>query len=356
MTGRNRNRPAIMKEADEESQLWSEVKNSGSRIDQLVAEHNEKWKRMAEIKQLLDIQFSRDEEPSEDLEDELMKLTRENVKICDELVAAIEGDSEQDTNSLLGALNLLSALRASSEAESHTPAPRSLSTAKSGRNAKRKGGDASSVVSDDRESAAADSPAAPSPKVHIPVPSRLKVNTNASSRAGSVGAGREASVKIEEGTESGVDAKPSHSDRPKFQVGTEVLYRKKGVGKVDPNDGEGMLCQVTSVIGEGKQRRYEIRDADAEAVDPQPYRASLQQMTPIPALGTVLPELKPKTHVLALYPGTTTFYKAEVVTGSKKDGEGPPEGHVRLRFEGEDELEPDKDVERRYVLSEWTGK
>ena len=37
-----------------------------------------------------------------------------------------------------------------------------------------------------------------------------------------------------------------------------------------------MLCQVTSVIGEGKQRRYEIRDADAEAVDAQPYRASLQ--------------------------------------------------------------------------------
>lgn len=118
-----------------------------------------------------------------------------------------------------------------------------------------------------------------------------------------------------------------------------------------------MLCQVTSVIGEGKQRRYEIRDADAEAVDAQPYRASLQQMTPIPPLATTLPELKPKTNVLALYPGTTTFYKAEVVGGKRKDGsEGPPTGHVRLRFEGEDDMEPDKDVERRYVLSEWTGK
>jgi hypothetical protein len=37
MAGRNRNRPALMKEeADEERQLWSEVKNSGNRIDQLV--------------------------------------------------------------------------------------------------------------------------------------------------------------------------------------------------------------------------------------------------------------------------------------------------------------------------------
>jgi hypothetical protein len=135
-----------------------------------------------------------------------MELTRENVKLCDELVAAIGGDSEQDTNSLLGALNLLSALRASSEAESQTPAPRAASVAKSGRNTKRKG-DTASVMSDDRDSAAADSPAAPSPKVHIPVPSRLKVNTNASSRAASVGAGREASVKIEDGAESGIDAK-----------------------------------------------------------------------------------------------------------------------------------------------------
>ena len=147
-------------------------------------------------------------------------------------------------------------------------------------------------------------------------------------------------------------------DRPRFQVGTEVLYRKKGMNKaVDPNEGEGMLCQVTSVIGEGKQRRYEIRDADAEAVDAQPYRASLQQMTPIPPLGTVLPELKPKTNVLALYPSTTTFYKAEVVTSKRKEGvEGLQTGYVRLRFEGEDDMEPDKDVERRYVLSEWTGK
>jgi SAGA-associated factor 29 len=80
-------------------------------------------------------------------------------------------------------------------------------------------------------------------------------------------------------------------------------------------------------------------------------------MTPIPAVGSALPDLKPKTNVLALYPGTTTFYKAEVVVGKKKEGDGgPPLGYVRLRFEGEDEAEPDKDVERRYVLSEWTGK
>jgi hypothetical protein len=232
-----------VKEADEEQQLWIDVKSSGNRIDGLVVgsrSHKLDLQVDANVLNRLSIMrngvacrrssnystynivrqlywtigsrsrtnksIARDEDPSEQLEDELMRLTRENVKICDELVAALEGDSEGDTTSLLGALSLLSALRASSETDAATPVSRIASNGKSGRNNKRKG-DNSSVVSDDRESAAAESPAAPSPKVHIPVPSRLKVNTNASSRAGSVGAGREASVKIEEGTESGVDAK-----------------------------------------------------------------------------------------------------------------------------------------------------
>jgi SAGA-associated factor 29 len=135
-----------------------------------------------------------------------MSLTRENVKLCEEIVAALEGESEQDVNSLIGALNLLSALRASSEAENATPAPRNaVSSGKSSRNAKRKADNASVLSADDRDSIVAESPAAPSPKVHIPAASRLKVGTT-TSRAGSVPAAREASVKIEEGSESGADA------------------------------------------------------------------------------------------------------------------------------------------------------
>lgn len=67
--------------------------------------------------------------------------------------------------------------------------------------------------------------------------------------------------------------------------------------------------------------------------------------------------------MLALYPGTTTFYKAEVVSGWKSPGVGgngvkKEEGEqgnsqdvmVRLRFEGEDEADREMDVERRFVL------
>ncbi len=64
-----------------------------------------------------------------------------------------------------------------------------------------------------------------------------------------------------------------------------------------------------------------------------------------------LSELAPRRQVLALYPGTTTFYKAEVV-GVKTGARELASGWVRLRFEGEDEADREMDVERRYVLPE----
>ena len=82
-------------------------------------------------------------------------------------------------------------------------------------------------------------------------------------------------------------------------------------------------------------------------------------MVPIPApsANITLPDLGRGKNVLALYPGTTTFYKAEVVSswrvggGVKKEGEeGGVENLVRLRFEGEDEADREMSVERRYVL------
>ena len=81
-------------------------------------------------------------------------------------------------------------------------------------------------------------------------------------------------------------------------------------------EGEGILCRVTSVIGEGKQRRYEIIDADPDPPTPSvPYRASVNHLIPIPppSSNTTLRDLSKGKNVLALYPGTTTFYTAEVV-------------------------------------------
>jgi len=147
-----------------------------------------------------------------------------------------------------------------------------------------------------------------------------------------------------------------------------VLYRPpKSRNTTQQSEGEGILCRVTSVIGEGKQRRYEIIDEDPEPPTPSiPYRASVNHLVPIPPIvaNPVLSALENGKNVLALYPGTTTFYKAEVVKGwinahkdgvakVKKEGEDVVEevkNFVRLRFEGEDEADREMSVERRYVL------
>ena len=96
---------------------------------------------------------------------------------------------------------------------------------------------------------------------------------------------------------------------------------------------------------------YEIKDLDPDMLKPTPYRASVSHLVPIPSDNAALPSLTPRKQVLALYPGTTTFYKAEVVA-AKSDGKPLQEGSVRLRFEGEDEADREMDVERRYVLTD----
>lgn len=157
--------------------------------------------------------------------------------------------------------------------------------------------------------------------------------------------------------------------KQRLTVNTEVLYRNTK-NRSTSSEGEGILCRVTSVIGEGKQRRYEIIDSDPDPPTPShPYRASVNHLVPIPppAANPALPDLPARRNVLALYPGTTTFYKAEVVSGwtgarpgtggvKREEGTGGGTGMegmdnlVRLRFEGEDEVDREMSVERRYVL------
>lgn len=82
-----------------------------------------------------------------------------------------------------------------------------------------------------------------------------------------------------------------------------VFYRNKGRAA----EGEGILCRVTNVIGEGKQRRYEIQDADPDPMPgtgelPAPYRASVAHLVPIPSTNGGLQDLVKGKHVLAQYP------------------------------------------------------
>jgi len=63
------------------------------------------------------------------------------------------------------------------------------------------------------------------------------------------------------------------------------------------------------------QRRYEVQDPEPDELGGHGkiYRAHLRDLIPIPSSSVGLPVYPVGKHVLARYPETTTFYKAEVM-------------------------------------------
>ncbi|KAI0399620.1 hypothetical protein F4802DRAFT_29124 [Xylaria palmicola] len=128
-----------------------------------------------------------------------------------------------------------------------------------------------------------------------------------------------------------------------FAKDDEVAFKPKPTGN---EQTEWILGIVQEVRGEGKSRRYRVLDADFDENQNHPqkdFRTSASSMILIPKEGTVLPPLEEGKIVLALYPNTTTFYKAEVIgmDGSER---------VNLRFEGEESSNTMQAVTRRHVV------
>ena len=124
----------------------------------------------------------------------------------------------------------------------------------------------------------------------------------------------------------------------------EVAFKAK---VADSGEAYWILGVVQLVIGEGKSRRYRVLDPEPdEATGKQKdYKTSASNMIPITPAAQIanLPQWERGRTVLALYPGTTTFYKAEVISTE-------PDGRVNLRFEGEENATTMQAVERRYVV------
>ena len=129
-----------------------------------------------------------------------------------------------------------------------------------------------------------------------------------------------------------------------FSKGESVAFKPK------TNSGEAgsdwILGEVAQVVGEGKSRRYKVLDIEPDDQSKQKeYKTSASSMIPITpeSQAASLPDWEPQTTVLALYPNTTTFYRAEVY-------DMDDEGRVNLKFEGEHDSSTTQQVERRFVI------
>ncbi|KAI9715334.1 MAG: hypothetical protein M1812_005979 [Candelaria pacifica] len=254
--------------------------------------------------------------------DLLQALYREGLKIAEEEQKTLN----EDEMSILKNLNILIPLRTHSENNPTVPSrPTKLN------NGPRGVRNTSSLVS-------TDSPAA-SPG--LSTSARPTIKDAKASRSGSVSSALNAIAKTEDGVEG---AKPAMPERTgPLYVGAQVAYRPNKM-KI-ASEYEWIQCRVVAVNGEGKQRRYEVQDPEPDSVTGAPgqvYRTGASSLIPIPLPGTHLPDYPKGKQVLARYPETTTFYRAEVMS-SKKD-------FCRLKFEGEDEEGKEMEVDRRFVL------
>jgi SAGA-associated factor 29 len=126
-----------------------------------------------------------------------------------------------------------------------------------------------------------------------------------------------------------------------FAKDDEVAFKPK---PTTSESTDWILGIVHEVKGEGKSRRYRVLDADMdESGNQKDFRTSASSMILIPKEGTNLPPLDTGKVVLALYPNTTTFYKAEVMGMDE-------EGKVNLKFEGEESSNTMQAVGRRHVV------
>lgn len=274
---------------------------------------------------------------------------------------------------LLDSLDVLTGLRRASEETAAqiqlTQPPQRAASGKLTRPPKKGGRNSASAAASTED--AEEVSAAPSPRISLT--NRLNRDK---SRQNSVATTREASVKLEDGAESvassgdgastatapgGSASKSAASAAAGRTTNRLVLtkgeivfcrhdpksYDPKKVATGDIPEGEGILCRVTAVIGEGKQRRYEVQDADTSGDPPPPQRASVSQLIQIPDQNAGLSDLAKGRSVLAQYPDTTTFYKAEVSETWKGGEKG--DGMVKLNFQDDEQA---REVERRFVLTE----
>ncbi|OJD14546.1 hypothetical protein AJ78_05127 [Emergomyces pasteurianus Ep9510] len=299
--------------ANEEIEMWNRIRQDILK----AAEKNEKQKVPGQQLAALRDKIAKAGRRATPAELEQMENYQRLINKHSEEERAILRDEPAD---VIKNLEILIALRSASEAD---PQTRAGST---GKPRKRK--------------TETDTPVADSPTTSIADKlNRLKSSTHRSASVSSNQAREAVSVKSEdggEGTKSTAAEKSGH-----LFVGAEVVFKhnKKQQGV----EGEGIQCIIKSIAGEGHKKRYDVQDPEPNenGEEGAVYKTTAASLIPIPQVGASLPSFSVGKQVLARYPDTTTFYRAEVM--------GPKKDVYRLKFEGEED-DKEMDVDRRFVL------
>ncbi|KZF19626.1 hypothetical protein L228DRAFT_285573 [Xylona heveae TC161] len=317
MAARNRPRGLVKEDvadAHEERNMWNQIVTDMKKLKALHARAAEVSKLIVETEERLAEQGT----PTVAEIDSLQHLYREGLKLAEEEQKILK----EEPNDVVKNISILTALRSASE----TDPPRSSNPLKP-RNPKRR------LETD----GAGDSPGPSSGTSSAG--QRFKGSNGRSTSVPFGREGREVTVKLEDGAET--PKNPFAEKYGQLVVGADVAYKQS---KAKGVEGDWIQCNISAVLGEGNKRRYEVQDAAPEdnGAPAATYKTSAASLIVIPAQGTPLPEYPKGKQVLALYPDTTTFYRAEVMRTKNNT--------CVLKFEGEDEINKEMEVDRRFVL------
>ncbi|KAL5520121.1 hypothetical protein ACEPAG_1781 [Sanghuangporus baumii] len=150
-----------------------------------------------------------------------------------------------------------------------------------------------------------------------------------------------------------------------LQEGRKVAFHPPSTGGAEADENTWILAVVTRCINQEKNR-YEVQDAEPQE-DGQPgqrYSSNLKTMIPLPdpdappnspSHPNAYPIFSTGSTVMALYPDTSCFYRAEVieVVDAPREGRvGSAKQAYRLRFEDDDDQV--HTVKSQWVV-EWPG-
>ncbi|KDR82853.1 hypothetical protein GALMADRAFT_57781 [Galerina marginata CBS 339.88] len=136
-----------------------------------------------------------------------------------------------------------------------------------------------------------------------------------------------------------------------LQKGRKVVFRPPK--STDTEEGTWIVAKITDRLAGGK---YEVQDVEPQD-DGQPgivYTATIRQIMPLPdpdaspgspAHFSLHPTFAERSVVLALYPDTSCFYRAEVISAPQKSGAAPqsstPSTKIptyQVKFEDDDDM------------------
>lgn len=130
-----------------------------------------------------------------------------------------------------------------------------------------------------------------------------------------------------------------YSVEKEIEVGDEVAYKPK-----KSLDNEWFHCEIIKISNDGI--KFEVRDPEPDEFGNKGkiFKCNWKDILIIPKkIGNKLANFPVGSKVLARYPETTTFYPA-IVVGYKRDGT------CKLKFDGEEEIDKQTEIPRRFVL------